>query len=257
VLLLHRPQEQHLLGRTARQSSEIKEDVELALELQQFNIERIWIRGEANILADAPSRAPWEETLAQFPIPYMPVRDLIVKLYQAPDEVDDLVSRRRQVLTGDKTWETLPVEDARKGPFLDQARHGELPTPDFGSGRCTPEFGEPASWTTEILAFLGEGRILEASGAEWPRFPMCVLSGPPKEDVRFGEELQRPYPEEPYPFPACGIERRKDERGFNYLIRWPRRLKFVGDQREKETMWFNANKETYEGEAEEACWDYF
>ena len=29
-----------------------------ALELQQFNIERIWIRGEANRIADAPSRAP-------------------------------------------------------------------------------------------------------------------------------------------------------------------------------------------------------
>ena len=77
------------------------------------------------------------------------------------------------------------------------------------------------------------------------------------EEVRVGEELQRPYPEEPSPFPACGIERRKDERGFNYLVRWPRRLKFNGDPREKETVCFNANKETYEGEAEEACWEYF
>ena len=74
-----------------------------ALELQHFNIERIWIRGEANILADAPSRAPWEDKLAQFlPIPDIPVRELIVKLYQAPDDVEDLVSRRRDVLTGDK-----------------------------------------------------------------------------------------------------------------------------------------------------------
>ena len=31
-----------------------------ALELQSFNIVRIWIRGQANILVDAPSRAPWE-----------------------------------------------------------------------------------------------------------------------------------------------------------------------------------------------------
>ena len=35
-----------------------------ALELQQFNIERVWIRGEANILADAPSRALWDMRLA-------------------------------------------------------------------------------------------------------------------------------------------------------------------------------------------------
>ena len=89
-----------------------------ALELQQFNIERIWIRGEANILADAPSRAPWEETIAQFlPIPDMPVRDLIIKLYQAPEEVDDLVSRRRQTLTGDQPWKALAGEKAQQGPF--------------------------------------------------------------------------------------------------------------------------------------------
>ena len=31
------------------------------LELQQYNISRVWIRGEANILADAPSRAPADE----------------------------------------------------------------------------------------------------------------------------------------------------------------------------------------------------
>ena len=36
-----------------------------ALELQCFNIVRIWIRGQANILADAPSRAPWECALAK------------------------------------------------------------------------------------------------------------------------------------------------------------------------------------------------
>ena len=31
---------------------------------------RVWIRGEANILADAPSRAPWEHRLAKhLPIP--------------------------------------------------------------------------------------------------------------------------------------------------------------------------------------------
>jgi hypothetical protein len=100
-----------------------------ALELQQFNIERIWIRGEANILADAPSRAPWEEKLAQFlPIPDMPVRELIIKLYQAPEEVDDLVSRRRQVLTGEQPWMALTREPTPRSPFLDRARQGELPT---------------------------------------------------------------------------------------------------------------------------------
>ena len=49
-----------------------------ALELQQFNIIRVWIRGEANILADAPSRAPWEAATARhLPIPDLPLREII------------------------------------------------------------------------------------------------------------------------------------------------------------------------------------
>ena len=110
-----------------------------ALELQQFDIERIWIRGEANILADAPSRAPWEESLAQFlPIPDMPVRDLVIQMYQDPDGVEELVSKRREVLTGDRVWEPLSVDRATPAPaFLHGA--GTQPRPPDPSGyamRC-------------------------------------------------------------------------------------------------------------------------
>merc|ERR1712039_508660 len=70
-----------------------------ALELQCFNIVRIWIRGESNILADAPSRAPWECALAKhLPVAHTPVRDLIRQMYRHPDKIDkdveDLVSSR-------------------------------------------------------------------------------------------------------------------------------------------------------------------
>jgi hypothetical protein len=76
-----------------------------ALELQAFDLVRVWIRGEANILAGAPSRAPWESHLAKYlPIPDMPVRDLIVAMYQTLEMVEDLVSRRRKTLTGDAPW---------------------------------------------------------------------------------------------------------------------------------------------------------
>ena len=167
------------------------------------------------------------------------------------------MGRRRQVLTGEQPWTALTREPTPRSPFLDRARQGELPTPEFGDGVYAPEFGEQASWAREIFATLGKGEVLERFGAEWPRFPMCSLQGPMTEEVRVGDELRRPFPEEPYPFPACGIERRKDERGFSYVVRWPRKLRFEGDPRGKETMWFNANKETYEGEAEEACWEYF
>ena len=150
-----------------------------ALELQQFSIERIWIRGEANVLADAPSRAPWEKKLAQFlPIPDMPARDLIVKLYQAPDAVEELVSRRRTVLTGDAEWEPMGHDGPPSGPFLDQVLEGSLPTPDFGSGARTPDFGTAGERTgslTEGGEGLGPGRVLRSFGAEWPRFPVWVV----------------------------------------------------------------------------------
>jgi len=45
--------------------------------------------------------------------------------------------------------------------------------------------------------------------------------------------------------------------GYNYVVRWPGKLKFEGETGEKETVWFNVNKETYAGEAKEACWEYF
>ena len=60
-----------------------------ALELQGFDIIRVWIRGEANILADAPSRAPWDNELARnMPIPDMPVRELVNMMYKAPEELE-------------------------------------------------------------------------------------------------------------------------------------------------------------------------
>ena len=52
-----------------------------ALELQQYNVVRVWLRGESNILGDAPSRAPWQAILVnQLPVPDMPVRELVLSL---------------------------------------------------------------------------------------------------------------------------------------------------------------------------------
>ena len=122
-----------------------------ALELQQFNIDRIWIRGEANILADVPSRAPWEAKLAQFlPIPDMPIRDLVVQMYQDPDALEQLVSRRREVLTGDTPFEPLcEPEEEPTGPFLDEVRDDKS-TATFGA--TTPSFGSEAGYIAEEVA---------------------------------------------------------------------------------------------------------
>ena len=66
-----------------------------ALELQQFNIVRIRIRGEANILADAPSRAPLEIALAKHaPVPNDPVHHIIEQMYTEPEAFEAKVRER-------------------------------------------------------------------------------------------------------------------------------------------------------------------
>ena len=66
-----------------------------ALELQQYDIVRIWIRGEANIMSDAPSRAPWENALAhELPVPDQPIRQLLKSMYGNPDEFEENTKKR-------------------------------------------------------------------------------------------------------------------------------------------------------------------
>ena len=99
----------------------------------------------------------------------MPVRDLIIKMYQAPDEVEQLIQRRRQSLVGDREWEPLAPPEPDSVPYIDRPS-GAL-TPEFGDGVRTPDFGEEADLAREVVGAFGEGRVMKAFGAEWPRFP--------------------------------------------------------------------------------------
>ena len=107
------------------------------LELQCFDIVRVWIRGEANILADAPSRAPWEAALAKhLPIPNQPIKELIRKMYNAPEEWEADVEVRKKELLGDEArWDPLAEPGAKvtrtslTSPVVDGER-----TPEFVKG---------------------------------------------------------------------------------------------------------------------------
>ena len=78
-----------------------------ALELQQFNIVRVWIRGEANILGDAPSRAPWETHLARnLPIPVLPLRQIIQTMYRSPEALEKMVQEKKQLQNLDE-WPAI------------------------------------------------------------------------------------------------------------------------------------------------------
>ena len=221
-----------------------------ALELQQFNIERIWIRGEANIVADAPSRAPWEAQLAQFlPIPDMPVRDLVHHMYMDPDGLEELVSRRRVDLTGTKEW--APIVE----PRLSETEKKGYVTPGFGS--TTPDFGEISDRASEVVNEYGRGRALFNTHEEWPRFPLCVLSEPIREDVRVGEELRRPMPKRPLSCYPTGIERRKDARGHNYVVHFPSEISLEGSNKKVKSVWFNANYSDDPRDAADAAWEWY
>ena len=81
-----------------------------ALELQQFNIVRVWTRGEANILADAPSRAPWVAPLARnLPIPDQPLRQMIAQMYVSPEAWEKMCLERAEHLNLD-TWNAIEEE---------------------------------------------------------------------------------------------------------------------------------------------------
>ena len=61
----------------------------------------------------------------------------------------------------------------------------------------------------------------------------------------------------PMPCAACSLERRKDWRGYNYVVRFPEKILFEGSVEPKEMVWFNVNHEGTPGEALDAAWIYF
>ena len=137
-----------------------------ALELQCFNIVRIWIRGEANILSDAPSRAPWENELAKhLIIPDDPVRQLIRDFYG-----EDLEAQ-------DKKYSDL--ED--RAPEWKQIDRGDDRLPDFGEYKSGEEYGARAK-----------------SGRNTPTFGVAKLA---VQDPDAGSPLCNPSPRVVGPLP--------------------------------------------------------
>ena len=128
--------------------------------------------------------------------------------------------------------------------------------PQFG--RRTPDFGpEGAALAAEVAGDFGTGRVLYRAGAEWPRFPQLSLDGPILESLRVGSELVRPLPVLPMPFPALGLKREKNDRGYNYVVLFPDALWLREGLDPKAIVWFKCNKEAHEGDAEEVAWQYF
>ena len=178
-----------------------------ALELQQFDVVRVWIRGEANILADAPSRAPVDlKGVAELPVPVGPVRQLIQQLYWSPEEFGRECERRYDVLRGGSPPslsgggdgavsaggdEAVPIPRADptlRHWVLDDDPHTtttvpeEWSTPQFGR---TPEFGSREKvMRVTVIPELRDGRFRRRSALCCRLLPRDVPSVPGGSDGR-------------------------------------------------------------------------
>ena len=76
-----------------------KKLLKMCIELEPLGIERVYLAGDANILGDAPSRAPADRALARnLPVPLGAIRDTIHRMFWAPDEVAGDTKKRLQEL---------------------------------------------------------------------------------------------------------------------------------------------------------------
>ena len=148
-----------------------------ALELQQFNLERNWIRGEANILADAPSRAPVDTLKRWLPIPTGPVMDIIRRMYGGFEDLEKDVQQ-----LGEPLGEWTPMETTQHEVLAQDTLTREPEWADAEpSGVRTPQFGLdlielPDGLTDEF----GPGEALLSTVAEdgYPRWPWFVPAEP-------------------------------------------------------------------------------
>ena len=159
------------------------------LDLSVYDLNRVWIRGEANILADAPSRAPWEAELARnLPIPDLPLRELIKQMFVSPEAWEKMVGEEKTRMNLDE-WNALEqVHDDNQdlgfkqvtavqktaegeGPNFPQTSSSPVCSP-LDTGAFTPEFGAQTPTFgdgIDIVRDLGGTQAACCGGTQDPR----------------------------------------------------------------------------------------
>ena len=103
------------------------------LDLSIYDLKRVWIRGEANILGDAPSRNPVENAIAKnLPLPDMEIREFIRKMYMTPEDLE-LMTKGKATKLGLEVGDLPPVE--RRVARLALAHHQPVRSRD-GAARA-------------------------------------------------------------------------------------------------------------------------
>jgi len=218
--------------------------------------------GEANILADAPSRAPWESALAMhLPIPDMPVRDLVSAMYKSPEQLTVWVqfkTRRSSFsvrhLSGDHFLLLLLGTSTFRRFWKIHRRSEDQPRPSGLRHRGLAS-GKPLRHASE----LGLGEVLWGSGSVYRDLPVFVCTEPACEKALAGLGGDRPRPVRVEDTPWI-LERAVDRPGTgsrhnHYIIRWLAEVKLTGGSRHS-SMW-SSTATLGEAEARRQAWTYF
>ena len=244
-----------------------------ALELQCFDIARVWIRGEANILGDAPSRAPWENAFAKFlPIPDGPVRQVINAMYKEPEALDLLVEERSRILDEEGVlakefqekygiWKEFEgrSEEILAPPVRGPAAEDGYVTPAFADGVSTPDFGESVM-ANRLAQELGRGRFIPSREGVYPVDWLYATEEPSVVKCCPGLVREVVYPTSRFDVPYV-IERLEDavgkkSRHRHWVIRWKRAIRFDGESELRRTRMFSIDS-LGEQEAKRQAWAYF
>ena len=154
-------------------------------------------------------------------------------MYQSPEEFDFLVHERARELLGDEPqWKTL-VRDELSGSVLEPlAVEGPSPwekLPERPAGAGPPHFGVDPAFRVDLNAPYG----LLPNNLYYPCWPVAVRRLGAPEPARAGDLVHveaAPGPRvKPERAMECStvFEHVHDERGNNYVVRWPKPVKFT------------------------------
>ena len=101
----------------------------------------------------------------------------------------------------------------------------------------------------------GPGGVIEEAGPVYPCLPVyCLTEGSLEEALPVGEYVDLPVPVDPRDVPHS-LQRITDTMGDNYVVRWPRKVKFTNGELAS-SRWISCRKYGAE-EAKELAWAYF
>ena len=145
----------------------------MCIELEPLGIERVYIAGEDNILGDAPSRASADREVARnLAVPLAPIKEIIHRMFWAPDELaGDTRERLKQLhIDNPGVLSYVPDQLLADADLVNEARpEDELAEPERAFSPCEQEE------TSHVVGQMGVRSYVGAPGSTGVglNFPPC------------------------------------------------------------------------------------